>query len=165
MLQRFTKDHSGFTLIELLVVIAIIGILAGIVLISLNDAREKARDSRRIGVLRQAQVALESYFDDHGEYFAGSSPPPGGSCESAEGPGNLFDAIGLGENISDPLDDRNYVYSGATVDGTDYVLGADLEDNDHPALDTDIDNEHKPVLCDECDCDDNDTDGDYFVAP
>ncbi len=38
----------GFTLIELLVVIAIIGILASIVLVSVNGGRAKGRDAKRI---------------------------------------------------------------------------------------------------------------------
>ena len=55
-LKRKTK--AGFTLIELLVVIAIIGVLASIVLASLNTARQKSRDARRITDLKQIQFAL-----------------------------------------------------------------------------------------------------------
>ena len=60
--------QKGFTLIELLVVIAIIGILATVVISSLNKARAKARDARRVQDIKSIQTALEMYYLDHGTY-------------------------------------------------------------------------------------------------
>jgi type II secretion system protein G len=63
------KDSkAGFTLIELLVVIAIIGLLASIVLGALNQARQKARDARRVADIKALQLALEQVFDSCGGY-------------------------------------------------------------------------------------------------
>lgn len=59
---------SGFTLIELLVVIAIIGLLSSVVFASLNSARGKARDAKRMQDLRQISTALQLYYDANGSY-------------------------------------------------------------------------------------------------
>ncbi len=87
--------ERGFTLIELLVVIAIIGILSSVVLASLNNARKKGRDARRISDIKQLQLALEMYYDANISYPAALSAlssagyissvptdPSGGSCAS-----------------------------------------------------------------------------------
>lgn len=62
------KKKSAFTLIELLVVIAIIGLLSTISIVALNQARSKARDSRRIADMHQLQTAVEMYYDAYGDY-------------------------------------------------------------------------------------------------
>ena len=62
------KNRSGFTLIELLVVIAIIGILGTIATISLQTARSKARDARRVADIKQTQTALEIFYNDKNRY-------------------------------------------------------------------------------------------------
>lgn len=63
-----TSNQKGFTLIELLVVIAIIGLLASVVLLSLNSARSKSRDAKRISDVKAITTALELYFNDCGQY-------------------------------------------------------------------------------------------------
>lgn len=65
-MNRYTQH--GFTLIELLVVLAIISLLSSIVLSSLDQARESARDARREQDFRQISRALEAYYNDHGYY-------------------------------------------------------------------------------------------------
>ena len=62
------KKSSGFTLIELLVVIAIIGILASIVLASLNTARAKGSDAATKSAMGQLRSQAEMLYDSASSY-------------------------------------------------------------------------------------------------
>ena len=74
------KQQKGFTLIELLVVISIIGVLSTIAMTSLNGARAKARDVKRMTEIGEIQKALELYYADNGKY-----PTPGSSATYPNG--------------------------------------------------------------------------------
>lgn len=63
----FFKE-KGFTLIELLVVIAIIGLLATIVTVSLNSARNKAADAAVKANLKTIQTQSEMSYDTNNNY-------------------------------------------------------------------------------------------------
>lgn len=87
------KQKKGFTLIELLVVIAIIGILSAIGLVSLNGAREKARDSKRESDLAQIKSAMALYYDDNtSSYFAAATPVQADSTATG-GAGTFKNAV------------------------------------------------------------------------
>ncbi|MBI5045968.1 MAG: type II secretion system protein [Candidatus Niyogibacteria bacterium] len=122
------NTKKGFTLIELLVVIAIIGILASVVLASLNSARKKGRDARRVADIKQVQLALELYFDAMKNY-----------PQALGGTGNLVPAY-LPAEPKDPLTGASYNYAvNAASAASTYHLGATLEESTNPALSSDRD--------------------------
>jgi type II secretion system protein G len=66
--EKEIRSNKGFTLIELLVVISIIGLLSSVVLASLQDVRQKAKNSKTVQDVMQLRTALELYNSDYGKY-------------------------------------------------------------------------------------------------
>ena len=136
-----TRTSRGFTLIELLVVIAIIGILSSVVLASLNTARQKGRDARRISDLKQLQLALELNYDSSQTY------PLALSTLATNG---FISTVPV-----DPSTSAAYSYASLNNDNTAcaatpcnrYVLGGTLEVSGNPVLSTDVDGTVATVSC------------------
>lgn len=63
-----TSVYRGFTLIELLVVIAIIGLLSTIIAGPIQNARNKAKDSKKVADVKNIQNALTLYAEDVGSF-------------------------------------------------------------------------------------------------
>ena len=124
----------------MLVVIAIIGLISSVVLVSMQGARAKARDARRMQDLSQIRTALELYYNENEYYpkiprWATSEPTvyDGGAgwatLQSALSkfmpkiPGDPNPAGSGG-----PWTDNNFHYAyGASSNGQIYDLVAQLE--------------------------------------
>lgn len=71
-MRKQPNSELGFSLIELLVVISIIGLLASIVLLGLNTARKKARETNTISNLQQISKAMSLYYLANNAYPTGT---------------------------------------------------------------------------------------------
>jgi len=146
------KNKKGFTLIELLVVVAIMGLLSAMAIVSLNNARARARDARRLADVKQMQTALELYFLDTYAYPADpANPVLDGKCLSDNGievacTGDITYMASLPVNPQPRTDggcaDTSYIYKVDAGDGTKlsyhiiYCLGhttGDIADGSHYA--------------------------------
>jgi type IV pilus assembly protein PilA len=73
---RESQQEEGFTLIELLVVVIIIGILAAIAIPVFLAQRERAWRSAAQSDIRNAAVALETFYTDTGTYAGDPNATP-----------------------------------------------------------------------------------------
>lgn len=102
------QKNLGFTLIELLVVISIIGLLATFAIVSLQNTRVKARDTRRIADLKQVRTIFENYIINNGNV-----PGGGQLCYRSSNSGEWASLKTiLGANLPlDPSNSGDYRYA------------------------------------------------------
>ncbi len=99
--SNIKNTKQGFTLIELLVVVAIIGVLAAIVLVSLNSSRVKSENLSIIRQVREYTTALELTYKANGDSYPFRSSP----ATTLTQYGCIVDTIGTG----------NCVYNNSSV--------------------------------------------------
>ena len=104
------EQKRGFTLIELLVVIAVIGLLSSIVLVSLQGARAKTRDARRLQEIDQLVKAIQMYYLEYDTYPGDADD--GGVIISpkfdSDFKNDLVNAGLFGSVPGDPIDNADY---------------------------------------------------------
>ena len=77
-LERSDRQSKGFTLIELLVVIAIISLLVSILLPSLNQAKELAKEVVCMSLHKQLGLGVAFYMNDYNEVYPAAYMSGGG---------------------------------------------------------------------------------------
>ncbi len=96
------------TLLELLIVMAVLGILAAIAMQELNNHRRRAIDASMRSELRNATMAMESYYGEYLEY------PSSQAAILLVGYRNTAN-VTLTINITSP---STYILTAARVSGT-----------------------------------------------
>lgn len=124
------KDKQGFTLIELLVVISIIGLLSTLAVVALGNARQKARDARRVNDMGAISKAFELYATENNSYSACGGTVPGrfsAACASGgitsflPGASTLVDPLGITSTCSPATP---YASFTCPTTGCDYTMVA-----------------------------------------
>ncbi len=116
---------------ELMIVMVIMGILAAIVMGNFASSTKRGRDSRRKSDLKNITTALETYYNDKGEYPTGSAGVMVGCSTGDAQPcawgGQMTDSQGtlyMVQIPQDPLGNQTYYY---TSNGQKYMIYAKLE--------------------------------------
>lgn len=119
------KNREAFTLIELLVVISIIGLLASVVMVSLNSVRDKARYARLQADIKTLTTAMMTYKGDVGEL-----PPRGDNCSNCSQPPNSSWTLVINALMANDGANWQGPYLGGRIDFDPWGNYYGYDDND-----------------------------------
>jgi len=115
------------------IVLIILILIALVVKLGLDSPRVNYRDNQRKSALSATSIALELYFNEHGQYPGNDDlrveMTEGQSCVTAQGEGNLFDVIGMGLRTDSDVE-RDYKYGVNKPQPDKYVLMATFDSED-----------------------------------
>ncbi|MCS7184086.1 MAG: prepilin-type N-terminal cleavage/methylation domain-containing protein [Patescibacteria group bacterium] len=123
---------KAFTLVELAVVLLVIGILAGLFLSNIGTFTSGARDTRRLGDLRNVAAYLTQYYLKTGTFIATTATGPDWNNVLAQelvNKGVLTSRDQLPQDPSGGINSYGYYACriGSAPTGSTYILTANLE--------------------------------------
>jgi len=104
-------DNRGFTLLELIIVITIIGLIASIMVVSINESRRKARNEAVVSQMYEYQKAIELNYSDTGVY-----PHPNGG-QTRERVLCIGDGLFVGDDCLGSLSRSYNVADSSVIEG------------------------------------------------
>ena len=141
MRTRSVSRPAAFTLIELIVVIAIIALLASLLLPVTGSILEKARSTECASNLRQVGIAVNTWANDHDNYFPRIETDPKGEInvygpdEQAKGLLETLKPYGLSDKfVQCPSDVRGPNYYGQKGSSYEWRPVLDGEKANNPMI-------------------------------
>jgi len=139
------KNRKGFTLIELLIVITIIGILASMVLASLDNSRFRAYDASIKADLSHLRASAELVYTNLGNYGDQGYSTACSTITIVSPATNVFNDSAVQAGIKDAVS-RSGIDAKCYSSGTNYVVAVPYKSDPATAWCIDASGASMPII-------------------